>query len=330
MKFLCAAAAVVTLTMWHVGGARAQSPSAEAEQLFRDGKQLMKAGKYGEACAAFDASQKLDPSVVTLLNYADCQEKDHKIATAWGAFLDAERITRNDKAQAALNKTARERAKKLEPRLSFLVVSVPDEARVDGLELTRNAEKMEPGQWNRAIPVDGGDYTITGRAPGHEQWSTTVHVESENGRTSVDVPRFKVVQELMDPPPDDPAGGVDPDVATKPSGMLTGRRKVALGVAGVGLLGAAAGLFFALQVRGFEDDALALCPDNPCGANAAAGNAAREKAVSRARLANVSYGVAGVAVIAAAVLWLTGAPESRTVAPAVSDDSAGITIVGRF
>src|SRR5262249_16804329 len=42
--------------------------------------------------------------------------------------------------------------------------------------------------WNRALPVDGGDYVMTGRAPGYEMWQKTVHVPLEGTKLSFTVP----------------------------------------------------------------------------------------------------------------------------------------------
>src|SRR5262249_50959378 len=50
--------------------AQAQPASAQAEALFRQGKDLLAKGQIAEACAAFDASQKLAPTAATLLNQA--------------------------------------------------------------------------------------------------------------------------------------------------------------------------------------------------------------------------------------------------------------------
>ena len=92
--------------------ASARPAGAQAEILFRQGKELLASGKTAEACAAFDASQKLDPTVSTLLNQASCHEKQGQLATAWGLFLDAERQTRNgiDEATKQLHKVAVEHA----------------------------------------------------------------------------------------------------------------------------------------------------------------------------------------------------------------------------
>src|SRR5688500_15209686 len=89
--------------------ARAQSSAAQAEQLFKDGKSLMGAKQYAEACDAFAASQELDPQLTTLMNLADCREKNGQLATAWSLFLEVERATRNDSAQKAINESSKKK-----------------------------------------------------------------------------------------------------------------------------------------------------------------------------------------------------------------------------
>src|SRR5689334_15756470 len=100
----------------------------------------MAAGKYAEACSAFEQSQKLEPAIATLLNLAGCREKVGQIATAWGLFLDAERQTRgaSDAANQQLHDVARDKAAKLEPRVSKLTINVPKAVQIDGLEILRD------------------------------------------------------------------------------------------------------------------------------------------------------------------------------------------------
>src|SRR5690349_11906109 len=107
--------------------AQAQPASVQAEQLFRQGKKLMGEGKIAEACKAFEGSYRKDEAVSTLLNLADCREKNKQYASAWGHYLDAERKTRGDAAQATFNRTARERSVALESRLSYLIINVSKE-----------------------------------------------------------------------------------------------------------------------------------------------------------------------------------------------------------
>jgi len=153
-----------------------------AEQLFREGKRLMAEGKIAEACTAFEGSYRKDEAVTTLLNLADCREKNGQYASAWGHFIEAERKTRGNSAEAVFNSTAKDRAGKLEGRLSYLIINVPDEARVDGLEITRNGQPVDKAEWNRDIPVDGGTWKVEGKAPAFEAWSTSVTVGKEKGQ----------------------------------------------------------------------------------------------------------------------------------------------------
>jgi hypothetical protein len=308
-------------------GAAAQAQGAAAEQLFRDGKRLMKEGKIADACDAFAESQKLEPSSGTLMNLAACREKNGQIASAWGLFLEVERTTRADAASAALGAKAKERAVAIEPRLSYLTISVPKESDIDGLAIARNDTVIGEGSWNRAIPVDGGTYVITGHAPGHEPWSTTVQIANEKGRVSVDVPRFKEVAKLVGANAGDDGDGGGGEGA--PSGF-TGKRKAAIGIGAVSVVALGAGIALGLQAKDYETQANDLCPTASCGPNAAEGNDLGDKARQRALFANIGYGTATVAIGAATVLWLTGAPRRATVSPTVSATSARLDVMVRF
>ncbi len=121
--------AVAALVLGHTRIASAQA-SPRAEALFRDGKQLMAEGKLAEACTAFEGSERLEHNVATVLSLADCREKAEQFASAWALFLQADSQTRGDSSKAMLNRTAKQRAKAIESRLSFLTINVPDESRV--------------------------------------------------------------------------------------------------------------------------------------------------------------------------------------------------------
>ncbi|HEX3474397.1 MAG TPA: PEGA domain-containing protein [Kofleriaceae bacterium] len=104
------------------------------------------------------------------------------------------------------------------------------------------------------------------------------------------------------------------DVPAAPTtllGRLSTRRKVAIAAGGVGLAAIATGAVLGLQSRSLNRDTYARCPSpsEQCAA-APEANALNVRARARALEANVAFGVAGGAAIAAAVLWLTGAPES--------------------
>lgn len=292
------------------GGGRAHAQSAEAEELFDDGNTLMAEGKLAQACDAFEASNRVEPGAGTLIRLGECREQNQQLASAWSAYKGA--LTRvKDPSKREI---ATASAGALEARLSYLTVSVSEESRVEGLTLTRNGKPFDPALWNRALPVDGGDYVIASRAPGREAWQTTVHVAVERAKVSVEVP-----------PPSSDRGAVQ-----------STRRKIALGVGGASVIGVIAGVVLGESAKGKQHDAFKLCPDpaTPCS-QADPSNALLESARSRALEANVAFGIGAAAAIGAAVLWFTGAPDAEnpkrvSVVPSVGPGAAGVIVMGRF
>jgi len=115
------------------------------------------------------------------------------------------------------------------------------------------------------------------------------------------------------------------------AGRFTPRRKLAVAVGGVGVVVFVAGAVLGSQAKQREDAAFALCPSptTPC-ADAAEATDLNKQGQSRALQANVAYGVAAGAVAAAAVLWLTGAPESRVAVTPRVGEVAGLDLHLRF
>ena len=318
-------AVVVTAALVVSASAHAQSAGAQAEALFRQGKDLMAKGKLAEACAAFDASQKLDPTIATLLNQAACREKNEQLATAWGLFLEAERQTRTatDAATQQLHQVAATKAVKLEPRLSTLTVIVPAPNRVPGLQVLRSGEPIEPGAWNRALPVDGGTYQITARAPGNAEWSSTITVGNERDVKTIEIPRLKAAALETPAHPAEQA-----DAAPAPLHARSPVVPLALGGAAIALAGGALG--FELWARSTNSQSLDEKTSN-------------DRRISLWHSANnrryVAEGLGAASLVAAGVaVWLTrrpaGAPGERTVrvelAPMVARETAGLVVVGGF
>ncbi|MBZ0231340.1 MAG: hypothetical protein K8M05_03250, partial [Deltaproteobacteria bacterium] len=192
--------------MTTLGVARAQDSSI-AERLFREGKRLMSEKRFAEACKAFEGSYRKDPAVTTLMNLADCREKNLQFATAWGYFLDVVRIAREKSEASAFAGPASARAQRLEVKLSYLIINVPADANVEGLVITRNGAPVDEAEWNTDIPIDGGEYVLEGKAPGFEAWSTKIVVGPANDKRSVNVPRFRArpATDLHDVAPPAPA-----------------------------------------------------------------------------------------------------------------------------
>lgn len=307
--------------------AHAQPSGAQAETLFRQGKELMARGKIAEACAAFDASQKLDPTIATLLNQAACREKNEQLATAWGLFLEAERQTRtaSDAATQQLHQVAATKAAKLEPRLSTLTINVPGENRIGGLQVTRAGDVVDPGAWNKALPVDGGTYRIAATAPGNAEWSTTVAIGNERDVKTIEIPKLKAA--VLEPPHPGPAPPTAPATQPHPAEPRSRALPLALGGAAIALAGGAIGL--ELWARSTYDQSTTEI-DN------AKQDSLYRSANTRRYIAE-GLGVAAVASAGVAVWLYLREPRSESLhasrvqlTPVVASDRAGVLLIGRY
>jgi hypothetical protein len=307
-------------------GRAAHAQSAEAEALFAEGDKLLKAGNTASACDAFEASNRMEARAGTLIRLGECRERNRQVASAWSAYKDA--LTRAKDPNKRAIATAK--VAELEPKLSYFTLIVPPASQVEGLTILRDGKPFDTLLWNRALPLDGGDYNITIRAPGRQEWTTTVTVPAERGKLTVDVPKLEPTAELAvtaSPPP------AEDDAVS--AGTWTTKRKVAIAAAGVGGLAVVAGIVLGTQAKSKQDDAHALCADSqtPC-ADADRANSLITSGQSRALGANIAFGVGAVAVIAAGVLWFTGAPETSSrgvaVAPTLTPGEAGVVVFGRF
>lgn len=182
--------ALLITTVCTNGMAQSAADKATAQALFDTAKQLLKEGKYSEACPKFAESQRLDPAPGTLLNLADCYERSGMTASAWATWLEAAAATHNA-GQAERERMARERAEALKGKLVSITVTVPDPSRVDGLSLKRNSDTVGTAVWGVPVPVDPGSYTIVASAPGRRTWQTVVAVKAGGQPVVVTIPTLE-------------------------------------------------------------------------------------------------------------------------------------------
>src|SRR5262249_54402692 len=144
----------------------------------------------------------------------------------------------------------------------YLTINVPEESRVPGLVVLRGSIAIDRAEWNRAIPIDGGTYEISGKAPGHEPWSAKVVVGPGSDKQAVEVPKFKDLPKLVELPRQRAVPGSS---AVPPQrSVVTPRRKIALGLALGGLVLAGAGAGLGFHARSLRDEALARCQPISC------------------------------------------------------------------
>jgi hypothetical protein len=315
------ACAALLLVLCLAGRADAQS-SAAAQALFDDGVALRKAGKIEQACAKFQESLRLEATVGTRFNLADCMERLGKHATAWSQFLqvaaDTERAGEPERAAAA-----RARAKKLEPRLSKMIIEPARPA--PGMVIERDGVAVGQPQWGTALPVDPGPHQVVAKAPGMKPWSQQVVVAGEGQLVTVQVPALEQAPAAapgMPPPVPGPTAPPPGDQETSATPMILGITFGTVGVVGIAI-GTALGVI-AINKKGEVDD---LCPDlNNCTEE---GIAVNDEAKTAATVSTVGFIAGGALLVTGIVLWVA-LPSSSDAEASVGLSPTGLRVQGRF
>jgi hypothetical protein len=144
----------------------ARADESEGERLFQEGRALMLAERFAEACPKLEQSQRLEPHGGTLLNVAACHERVGRVATAWAEFHEALAAARAE-GHAARQKLAEERIAVLEPRLPWLTINVAADLAGEEVRLTFDGGEIGRIAWGKDMPIDPGEHLIVATAPGH-------------------------------------------------------------------------------------------------------------------------------------------------------------------
>jgi hypothetical protein len=297
---------------------------AAAEALFNQGRDLMTAGKFAEACPKFEASQQLDPGLGTMLNLAECYEKTGRTASAWAEYREAIPLARAAGSRARQD-LATERAQALQDRLSTLTIRAMsgDDPNVH-LEVRRDGVALQEAELGSAIPVDPGMHVIEAAAPGKQPWSSKIQVGADAAKVAVEIPALQAASGSPGAP------GATPIVATTtaPSGEPpadkpasgSAMRTTGLVFGGVGVVGIGLGTFFGLQASSKWSEAKSKCTDYPFGCGAE-GQDLQTSAKSQATISTVMFVAGGALLATGAVLYFT-APKQQNVALGIGPGSA--------
>lgn len=313
--------------------ATAAAADTGAEAAFSRGREMLKVGKYAEACEAFEESQRLRPRADTQFNIALCSEQLGKLATALALHRQLAQTfdTASRRAKSA------ELAAQLEPRVPRLKILVGEarkrtrrpppelEVRVNGGRITNYND----------LPIDLGMNSVTAIAPGFLDWSGQVSAEEEAAPVTITIdlerdPDAKAGVGPADPDPPEP-DPVKPPIDRPTSSNRKAYGAITLAMGGVALGG---GLMFGYLASTAWNDAKAICgDDSQCTDDQfAKADPLREKASTRGTLATVMSVAGGVAVVVGVALYVTAPSSNKSVAiaPAGSAESAGVIVFGRF
>jgi serine/threonine-protein kinase len=298
---------------------RAAEPSAAdqaaADALFREAQGMIAAGRASEACPKFEAAQRLEPTVGTQLNLADCYERVGRTASAFGMFQDSEAAARKagDKArqQAALA-----RAKALEGKLSRLTILVAPANRPPGLEVKQDGRPVVEAMWGSAIPVDPGEHAMEAWAPGRVRWRGTAVVGPDGAVAMVGIPELAA--------------------APLPPGWWGAQRVAGVAVAGAGVAGAIVGAVFGARAISKNNASKASCSPTDSNLCNDTGVSLRHDAKTAGTVSTAALAAGGAMVVGGVVLFFT-APSPKpaetariVVMPRVARGDVGLMIEGRW
>lgn len=298
--------------------------SATVEALFNEGKKLMAEGKVAAACPKFLSSYTLEHRVGTLLNLADCYEKNGQTASAWARFVEARTLAQRA-GQAERADFAKQHAEALEPKLSRLTVAVGHAPA--GIQVTRDGAAIDAGVFGVAVPVDPGDHVVEVTAPGKIAWKGTAHVAGAAASVTLEVPAL--ADAPVTPPP--AAGGREKPIEA--SSGLGGRRIAALALGGAGLVAAGVGAVFGVMALGKKNDASPYCgADGNANDCYPPGATLRHDAATYGNVSTALIAGGGALVAGGIVLWLLPSSSSSRSTPsaALGTDGRRLLLTGSF
>lgn len=326
--------------------ARAAAP-APAEELFREGRALLDAKRYDEACPKLAESQRLEPGAGTLLALALCHEGQGKPATASMELKRASELGRRN-GRADLAAAADKRARALEASVPHLVVQLP-EGEGSTYDVRCDDQPIAASDLGAPIPMDPGEHRIDVTAHGKTARSYVVRI---SGAGTVEI----VVDALEDlrPTAASNVAPAPPKTRARASGPVLGvpadpsrdegrggaQRTTGLVLVGAGIVGLGAGAYFGGRALSQSGEAKRTCPKaGSCSDN---GGAANDRAKTSFKVSVISVAAgAGALTLGAIVYFLApndassqgaGKPPRATarVIPSIDPSGGSLGLVGTF
>jgi hypothetical protein len=332
-----------------VATARAQEASdLEARIQFDQGVMLFEEGKFAQAAVAFRRAYELKPTYKLWWNVAQVEnELGHYSAAleAYSSYLaeggDEVSQERRDKVQAQID------------RLRYRVGEIDLECPVAGATVYVNGKDRGTTPLDKELFVDIGEHEIEVRKGGERLHREVVAVA---GRQRVTV-RVQVsgVAPTPEPevPPEPTAEADEPEPEPEPADGPSdeGKPRIWTWVAGgigvaAGVTGAILGVKALKRKNSFMDE---CGDDGECVQSSECGSGwllitsedpptcredDRDQVKTLSLTADILYGVAAAGIATGVVLFFLeprlGDDKEVAVAPAVTDDVAGVVIVGEF
>lgn len=317
-RFLRFTALALALSTSAVGSTASAQDGAAGEALFAEGKALAAEGKWAEACLKLEASYAADATVGTLLNWADCLEKEGKIGSAYLRFGEAKALL--EAAEDGRASVADERRAGLESRVPHLVVRSKTNGgagisvRVDGA-IAPVADVVSPAGHDRV--VDPGDHPVEVRRGNRVLMVKKAHVD-EGGKAEVELDLADIDRSHPDdvaPPP--------PPPKEQPSQTPRYIGWALVGTGGLALVGAT---ILEVVALGYQSDSeeVGHCRDGLCTPT----GASESSTAGDLAEAGQWVGIGGLGLLAVGVTLVIATPRADASAASPAALPPGGTTVG--
>ncbi|RLB64631.1 MAG: hypothetical protein DRI90_04130 [Deltaproteobacteria bacterium] len=212
----------------------------DAKAAFQEGMKLLATGDYDGACAAFERSESPAPTVSTQYQLGRCNESRGRLGSAHRFFLSAAGLA-EEAGDAARAKTARQRAREVEPKAGKMAIIIPQDRQVEGLTVTCDGIDVPQKNWGKAVPIDSGKHTIVLSAPGMETKSIEAQSGGPGKPTLVEAPALEpgggaATTPTATPPAPPPPGDAGPEMVRKSNGAFWAGMGLTIG-GGLAILG---------------------------------------------------------------------------------------------
>ncbi len=301
--------------------------SAEAEELFKEGRAALDAKDYVTACTKLAESNRLERAVGTLISLARCEEAQSKLVSARQHYQEAADLA--DALQDRLQRgpAAREKFAELDKRVARLTVQRSTTA-PPTTSVKRDDVTLMPASFGSALPVDAGNHVLVVSAEAHGPRTFEITLVEGESRVLEVEPGAPIA--ALDLPPDAPRPP-ESEAPTRHGGTSMRIAGYTLGAAGI--VGLGLGTFFGVRASSKWSTAKEACTAGKCGAGSDAQDA-QQDASSTGTISTISF-VVGGAALATGIVLLVLAPSASSKASTsarlgVVPGPGSISAVGAF
>lgn len=309
----------------------AHASADKADKLFQKAKKLHAEKKFAEACPTYEQVDKTDPAIGSKLNVAKCYEDWGRLATAYGWYVQADKMATDAKDDRASK--IKELIEELDTNVPRMMIKTPDGADPDVLDtITLDGQPISEDYLNTEQRIDPGPHVIEFIVEGQKKKKMAPVERGGESELSLDIPKG-----VGKKPRPKKNGEVTPPIDVTPDPGKT-RRWIGIGVGGAGVVAIGVASIMTLSARSNYKDALAEhCMGSTTGCTAT-GVRLTGDARTTANIATVVTLVGVAAIAGGAVLYFTApkAPKTNTekqalyVSPTLDTTGGGFVVGGSF